>query len=789
MSLNPESKEWLVFCNSALFKAIEEFAKNRSPIIQDLHFPFIGGLALCTRKYRQMRNVLKAMVDVCQHIHDVETVVGRLCSPFQTVTASGLQQHVEALHEYHTKHHIPPPTPLNKDLHLFFVENHCEKENMTHVFTACNYVQNSCHIRMWREWWIFNTDPVFLANMSFLVVHLKYTQHCSVECLIVRTAGLRYLECKYDPHVLTLLCGKKPTFSIVPKNNRFVVMCRNSFVSHRTFEAQFSVISSSFFRCHYQPDLAFQEDTFGFLMMKHILFVSFERMVKVFLIRTKKYFKLRFVGDWSQFERVWGFDGPGPLCPHILMHSWKQVSVTTFQSLVHILHGNLNTTHDLNFSYHSSFEVDRNISLSQSKTHVITTKQIQNHCGQNKVLHCVVQITAPPSPKKTNLSSNCKQHSSIECFLENNKWFVNTSLQLLVFDGPSSDSCLYGGFLLYRSVHKYFNEDLLKKRNAQSTEEADRAATLFKPHVPSHKENEFLVCDNRSSSANSDLPKPVTMVSHGNSVVIILYHYEAYVKNFELVLQVKASHCQGVSLSLKPDYWPVIDFFAGTKLHPLNHAIFKDFNDVFIQFDQIPDNRCIVLDISFDKESAKCSSTFRNNFLFLKKRRATIRHVSVQFYLAKGDMQYTIPNDQPSIVTCSENIYGSLGDFVEFAFPEKATKLKIIKIFEEQVKVSHTSKQAARCKRRKYLEELEPDLALMPSRNARWSKRGQRTAFESYTIRQYNSSIWGEFLFNSGSSHCNFKLLVAEEHMRIYISVFLARLFGDGFSKYDTCKR
>ena len=562
-------KEWLVYPQYVLFESIE------GSIQQGISFL----LQKVERRFQTTTKLVQKWSTFCKSQDPtIIYIIGKLCSPHELQNELSLQQQRYALFQYHLKNKLELPTPPNvSQSHLFFVANTCSPKNKAHIFTSCTFMEHTCHIIMWKEWWVFNLHPVLRTNLSFAILNLKYTRNCSSECFIVRRSAGSFLECMYDEEIMILFCGHKPRSSVSPNALVFVVMVRHSHKFYRSLELQFSVISSGLIIAYYQPDLAFYEKHSGTLGLKWLLFRLYGVSVSYFLVQTKKHLKLNLHRDWSESDIVWIFDGPGTLCPLL---NYSSVALSSFQALISILTKDMTQyMNDREIQFFSSHHVDKSILLLKGESQIINSSHKSFRiCRQQGVTHCVISIAAP-----SKLPSCTLQFPYVSCpkccNLQKSEWFVNITVQSINMQGYKTDHCLYSGLSVHQSApRKPFLDScrmkFQKNKLVQTILQQHKTVCKLKgdSFEPFNYKNDFLIC-NSTTSSESNIVNPMFMVSNLDSVSVSFYSFFDNVKQFELVLLVKPTQCKGVFVTM--------DDAVHMKYHKVRSPFSQDLPDFF----------------------------------------------------------------------------------------------------------------------------------------------------------------------------------------------------------------
>ncbi len=748
LTFRPGDKEWHLYPQAALFKSIEASVQTDSC--------FYISLLLGTKlNYHHTWIYFSNRSQFCQkEDKNVVSVLTKLCSPYQLQNELDLQKQRDTLLQFHLENEASPPTPLNTSKsNLFFVANLCTEKIKPHIFTSCTFVQHSCHTMMWREWWEFNMNTLFLGNISFSILDLKYTRNCSAECFLIRRSLLTYLECNYDEEMLVLFCGYKPRTCVSPHTHTFVVMTRHSYRDSRSLELQFSVISSSVKSAHYQQDLAFHEKHVGQLWLKLLLFGQHHITVNLYLIQTEKHLKLHLHKEWTQRNAVWLFDGPGPLCLQHTIFNSSVISLSSFQTLVSV--ANFHGTEKLigkGLHFFSTLEIDKMFHLHKGKPQIIhSSDEIFGSCKQKSATHCVISITTShlrQPPASCSLKFPYIPYLSCQdcCELGITEWFVNTTVEHFKFEGYTSDHCLYGGISIHQPDAERPNIAacrLKSKNNKLLQNMLHQHENLCRQNdkLESFKaESDFLNCDGTDVSSN--LATQQILVSNHNSILVTFYFFDHYVKKFELVLQVEPTPCKGIFLSL--DH--ATHLTHSSALSPLHlkykpaSSILEDFTDVFFDYQpkvkEITHN-CLVVHLKYDTDRNYCSNTYRNNFL-LGVLQPALFNLKVHFYLAKGNTQYSISDDLSSFETCSGKVYGSMGDILEFGLPTNGKSDSLRQNVPKSTESAHYESRSALCN-----SQTRESKHFHQPKHKRNRNMKQFLRFKSFTLRSRGASVAG----------------------------------------------
>lgn len=403
-------------------------------------------------------------------------------------------------------------------------------------------------------------------------------------------------------------------------------MARNSYRFTRTLDLEFSVINSNHVRATYPPDFVFCEKCTGQIRMRLMFFELYDLMVDVLLIQTRKHQKLNLFLNGSEFHQVWLFDGPGPLCPQKKVSSPSTYSLSSFQALLYITQTNFRQANmSLDMQFFSILKLHPYL-LAKGEERTLSSRDKEFHtCRQQKVIHCVIRISAPSTSHGAKCLMEYPWTSCPNCCLvERRDWYINTTVQLLWFEGHNGGPCLFGGLNIHQPDPK---RDVLAAcwLKYGGNQQMRQILTDHEKNCdPFSKRYELLMCSHGSLALNNTLPKPMIVVSEDNHIIVTFYHYGNYVNEFEFALHVKLTHCQGVLVSV--DEVPsILDAHWGK--HP---NIPDDFTDKTLDYGG--QTHSIVVHLKFDTDWTTCSNMYRNNFVFTKVLRSAIHQVQIQYY-------------------------------------------------------------------------------------------------------------------------------------------------------------
>ncbi len=619
----------------------------------------------------------------CTDAHNISTLAARLCSP-TFKCASNILKEVQHLHNFHLWNNFPPPTPVTgTKLKAFFVENPCHRAPKTpqfhHHFSVL--MSDACHSMMWREWWHFDLHLKFKANFTVILMLLRATHNCSQECLIVKKKEATFLECSLDD-VFFVFCGRRAIFSVAPNTHRFCISARHVLTHKTTLTVLFSILQASDVQAHYYPDFQFLE---GKLIeasnIIHLFFFGLFGNVQVILIQTMRESKLQLARNKASLPEhsTWFFDGPGNLCPTINIRIGGIHLFSSFQVLTYMLF--LSDTHnDSNISF-KSVNTCQNLTLTEDKEmHTIRATDCKNSNQLSQVFHCVISVS-------TSATANL---------------FLNVSIKTLELEGPTSDRCMYAGFVV--------------KQNTPTPLEGfgpltwKAVAMLNFPHSKVKFSNQWIFCNNYSSSWSSNITKPMPLVSTGKRVLLVLYSYRAYITKFSLVLQVSTTPCRGIFVEQTlQKYWFGRDVFLVT-----------DFSST----------HCQVFHFYFDPSSHKCSNT--HIYKPLNQKNLVLAKLKIKFFLSWSSTQYQFQMNPITCKKCSGKTYGSLGDTIKTAFSNSLYEVERIQVHGFPAQIFQSS-----------LIWEKNTVSIKNSTHPIWiPKKTSRLHIQSY--RAYKASLSGE---------------------------------------------
>lgn len=586
-------------------------------------------------KYQQVFMYLKnsryhfqEVTEVCKDNHMVTKITGRLCSPFIdkiSETTDVFWKESQTLLNFHRNSKILPPTPINEsDSKVFFIPDPCEGKKNVKV---CRNMDHPCHTVMWGEWWAFHVEKHLKMNLTVLSMSLKST----ASCLMIRKYSLLYLECISDSEVYVMLCGRRPQFSIVPDNFMFFVFTRHDSEKSNLLQIVFTILDSNAVKVDYLPHKIANE----VYIEKLLLFdwkTEFEVKTLVFSISTEKYKKLLIFQRNISSSCLWAFDGPGYLSPKVKMVPNTLHLLSSFQSLIYLLDVQNEESPFSKFSYRTVNEIHRDIEISWGTEVAINSTYMQKYCKIAGGVHCVLKVRAPTV--KLGQKKHDKTCQGNRCHISPTNipdFYINVSLNSLLFQGYTGDKCSLAGFSLHQQVFT--------------------PGKLFL-YGFSYEEDNFLFCDNYTSIEDFSHAAPVPLVSSIDFVIIVFYFFSAYVPVFSCNFKLSTTSCIGVYVATEK-YQTITDL------------------DFALAYDDFIFGQCLTIHFlpNISISSGQCAHIIINQF-------PVGYAVELQTYIFLEKANYfSLTNGMEQLIQCQ---ISSNDDMITFDFPYLSNKYTLM---------------------------------------------------------------------------------------------------------------
>ncbi len=577
MKFHNKNKEWINFALQNIHQSLKSvFEGSLSQPSHRKQYTFTANKEKVFQIVQSKTTYFLTMRNACHNRKLIISIVGKLCA---APPANFVKQMFELRPHHGKRNKSCALTPLgNHQLNLFLAEGYCKQEDQ------CFKIDHGCHQVMFREWWDFKVHPHLKMNIT-QVVDLKFTIHCSVECLLLLKEIPMVVRCLPVQGVLFATCGRTPQMSISPHTHDFSVLTVAGLDQNRHVELQYSVIDANWVSAHYENTFPLHNKEKGVFLTQTFVFGPLNVWVKVFSVQTFRHLRLR-LHILNNSCSVWILDGPGPLCSGVHVKNNTNLKLSAFISQIYVLFEKIaEDNFVIRFSSQKSSQFE--FALQQKRFVRLDSRMMQHKCRGNDVLHCVAQIKT--TGKRKVLRRRCLERQDIQCLIKKNTGlFLNISVQEMKVSGPNSDNCLFAGLSIRQpKVEGQFDDNYKHIQVSNATTE------LFKQLTADRGGRDIMsLCDPYNASASSS-PKPVVTISSTDQITIVFYCFTPYVLKFQVSLLISTTECQGIFVDLTPNH--DVRVFQFSQVYSDVTVEIDHKRKIWINYDKLETNSCVTV--------------------------------------------------------------------------------------------------------------------------------------------------------------------------------------------------